>query len=557
MRLRTENANRLGEDEEEETAAAAKPAEGANNRRQPVFDDDSYWLGRPETSLLAVLTDEDDYIDRYHYVEPKRIAQPETRKPKKQVMRKPKVEKETSEEDTTSNGPWFERLNFDQARRGASTSTTAAAQQSPSPTTTTAAPSTAVASGNQRGSWRRRVKVVPVDEVTTIVEGLLPRRAARIEVDSPENDKIRPRGLATDAELTEELNSLRRRPTPLALGSPPATPRHLSSTVRRRVVRKKVSELTTTTSSKPTETTTARPASTLRSSWGTSAAWNFQRTPVTLAVTTPRPTTTRGGDDFGSFARKPVLRGVDDDIDSGNNNPDEDDTPGDAHFFLNPVEINKKKKESSSEEDNDGLPKNAAREVSNSVEERRNARRPTTSTPITTTTTRRQSITTTTTPAPAKPRPTARVSNENIFRAFDLGFHHAVRPAVANGNAAAVEPNGSLDMEYEEIDNEDEDENIDVEPDLPAEEPAVQPARGNNNNNKEIVVRYDDEEEETEGNEEGALPKVSTRVTPAPIVPVIPTRRLTQFVGLWVNNNNNNNDHLTVAAPRAVSPPGK
>ena len=82
------------------------------NRRQPVLahEDDSYWLGRPLTSLSLP---EEDYTD--HYIEPVRIISDRTRQPANQpqhrrqpVREEPESDGEEEEvEDTEDEGAAF------------------------------------------------------------------------------------------------------------------------------------------------------------------------------------------------------------------------------------------------------------------------------------------------------------------------------------------------------------------------------------------------------------------------------------------------------------------
>src|SRR5699024_6325645 len=109
-------------------------------------------------------------------------------------------------------------------------------------------------------------------------------------------------------------------------------------------------------------------------------------------------------------------------------------------------------------------------------------------------------VTTSTQAPPTTRPPTVRVDAESLHKAFNIGFQNAVNPSVRFHHGTGF-GHPATDMEYEDLENEDEDENVEDASSGEDEETHPADVQGSNHANKEIVVRYDDEAEESESSE--------------------------------------------------------
>lgn len=517
------------------------------NRRQPVLsaEDDSYWLGRPESSLL-LLGDDEEFLSNYNYEEPKRIPK-SNRAPQPIPQRQPESRrKEPKEEANNSNnseddvdgegGPWFHSLNFDQIRRqeDRKPSVFKRIENSTTPVSTSGPPATtASVSANGRGGWRQNQRQ---SSRTTELPQLLPRKALRIghaDEDVLAEDFEGP--IREDVERESNPNQLRRKkpsqdsyrlvshnPTTshaLSTTLPPEVlrPRHLGSS-RRRGNRRQTTPAPTT----------FPPATTVRETTQTSPTqrpWNSRTQPARQSVRQPARLVENQRipeSAFRQFERRPVLRDSEDAPPRENFEDNDDDAIlDDAHFFANPVEI--RKKGHGKALDDDDLPVNRAKEVANSLDTRRQPK-----------------PTSRTTQAP--PKSPNKVDPESILRAFQAGFRGAVKPTAAGGSRGATDDDGnnfrgnpSVDMEYEDVGNEDEDEN-------------VEEAEADNTDGvaheEMIKVRYDDD-----------LPITTL---PPPTTPPRPTPpRLTQFVDIFVHNKKQQVAGFTPSVRHSTNNAGK
>lgn len=499
-----------------------------SNRRQPVLsnEDDSYWLGRPESTLLS-LGDDDDIVDSYHYEEPQRLSKP---KPAQQRQQQPPEqrrstaaprrtspaspttttsnEEEGGESDGDDRGPWFHSLNFDQIRRQEDKkpvvfnrleNTTGPVSTGSGPATTSSpALTNPFIANNGRGSGWRHTERGSQRTRTTEVPHLLPRKALRIgnadeDVllgdDHPSSGENTNRG----GEHEPDVNDLRRQnkpgtdsyrlvshnPTTTSRQQQPTTvlpipeeqvrPQHLGSSRRRNGSNR--SRVPTTLP--PPTTTFFSP---------TQRPWNARQPPQSSSRTfsstrtrTENSNNFRNGipeNAFKQFERRPVLRDSEDVPPRENFEDDDDDAVGldDAHYFLNPLEIRKKSRGKVAHVD-PLVSGHVAKDVTNNLDGGSSRRakpsnRPTTLPPPTST-----SAPTTIT---SRNRATNKQVDPNtIYRSFQAGFRGAVKP-VSAGNLRNTGGNTdddgntfrvnnpSIDMEYEDVSG-NEDEDENVE----------------------------------------------------------------------------------------------
>ena len=531
----------------------------SNHRRQPVLanEDDSYWLGRPETTLLA-LDDDDQYVEPYidHHYEVSRNndRQPEVRRKVSSGARNVDADNDVD----SGSGPWFHSLNFDQIRRGEdrnnqqptvfrrleNNGTTTRMQ------TTTIAPVTTVStttanpftSANGRGGgWRqtkRQRTTTTTAKPTTTIEQQLPRKPLRtftddeiLLTDDIDSSRIGSNNLDGDyaravPRTKDDRDSYRLIPTTTVSRSPPTStiaPVHLGSS-RRRTNRKQTT--TTTPAPPPPPTTTARSISTSRLRTWDSRIPTFQRNPET---TTTIPTINLNNqrlpsdNPFKQFERRPVLRDAEDVPTRDNFEDDVDDVLDDGNYYAMPVEIRKKS--------HLDLPNNKVEDRSNSLDTSSRRRRPNSNNVN-------------------KPK---RIDEASIYKAYQNGFRQAVptpsgrtSPSITDDDGRSVNP--SIDMEYEDVKTDDE-EPEDSEDSGEDNEPNQPPSR----TSKEIVVRYDDDDDEeqlppmrrptSESIRNTVTPKLATFsrsfVSTVPTTQSPPTTlapRLTQFVDLVVRN---------------------
>ena len=614
-----------------------------SNRRQPVLsnEDDSYWLGRPESTLLS-LGDDDDIVDSYHYEEPQRLSKP---KPAQQRNQQPpehrrstspsssssspttsptNEEEEGNSEDDDGRGPWFHSLNFDQIRRQEErkpsvfnrleNSTTAVSTTSgPATTSSPALTNPFIAINNGRGGgWRHTERGSQRQQpqqqhrpTTTEVPHLLPRKALRIgnadedvlaggdeqptsnesgrggENEPDVNDLRRSQKPRTDSYrlVSHNPTTSRQQQQPTTTPSAELRPLHLGSSRRRNNGSGNRARQPTTLP--PPPSTTTSPPATLR-------PWNVRQPQSSAAVRNtaartrqPSPDSFRNGipeNAFKQFERRPVLREnfEDDDEDDGGS---ADDAVGldDAHYFVNPLEIRKKGRgRGGPARDADPLISgHVAKDVSNTVDGApRRANRPASNQSAN----RQTTVPPTTTNAPTtRSRANKQVDPDTIYRSFQAGFRGAVKPVPAGnlrngGGATNTDDDGntfrvsnpSVDMEYEDVGNEDEDENVEeadntegvAHEDINS---TGKPVAGG----KEIVVKYDDEDEDSSARNRaasraGSLNNQRPQFTPFSTFTTVPPPqttsfrsasptppRLTQFVDVFLHNKPKAQSHFT------------
>lgn len=497
-------------------------------------EDDSYWLGRPQTSLLAGW--DDDYVDNYH--EARRVSKAKSGDESNERS-KPESDSDDENEDV-NDSPWYHNVNYDKIRKQTKKQEDDIQSTTARLAATTPAP---IVNSNQRANgWRPRARQPVSTRANTLAE-LLPRRALRIgsaddDVLVDENEPTKPTSDYENEDNTNSVSKLRQSNfenyrlvtrVPSTTVPPSVQPQHIGTSFRRRVIRKQIVKVSSTTTTPTQPPTTSRP---LRNSWRTSQVEPlFQRNNIIrnnsyIRSTQPSPQVER------TFERKPVLRPVEENDESeGNSN---DDDIADSFYFSAPYDIRKK----SFKPRDDLQDPVVAREVPNNLQQTPNPMHG-----------RRVATTTTTSAPPQTPtRTPSRLDNESIFKAFNRGFHQAVRPTASFANQAERGNNPAIDMEYEDVGNEDEDENVEE-----AEEEGderEQPPQ-DHKSNKEIVVRYDDEEEESDqghrnlgaqtNNSTGRTVSnrqwLSTTLNPTAVHTVTPSPpRLTQFVDILVNN---------------------
>ncbi|KAH7640536.1 hypothetical protein HUG17_8003 [Dermatophagoides farinae] len=615
-----------------------------SNRRQPVLSneaDDSYWLGRPNTDLLAYLNDDNDYHDIHHeefhhdFDIPRRPVL--NNQNRLESHRSLDDETENNKRTTTSNDdqPWFQNVNFDQRRP---TTTT---------TTTTSTSSQPIISINQRGNQGWRSTTPAINTQTTRTPTMLPRKALRFGDNGEQEDFLVTDGGANRHVPDNDLGDYRRKPAkndrdsyrivsfqqqnPITTTTPQTTttttttrsqpiwfqqttpppttaiqtatqiesrPRHLGTSVRRKVIRKKViPQITTTISTTSTTTTTTTPAPTFRSVadfWNNNDPWkSFRYEPVNRGQSNPttlNPPTTIGPKHISSirrtipkfenrqrFERKPVLRDESEDANERiNDDDDDDDYVVGRNFVYNTPEIVRNKNSSHRLHMDDDLllPKNKVKDVSNNINSGGGGGgggvrfkpvnpRPVTPSTITTTTT-----TTTTTTAHGNRRNNNRNNNQNLNNAFDAGFRHAILPINRPISSSLQHqppppppplPSSNTDIEYEDLENEDEDEDVD---DIGAsdhdddnnnfnnrsndENSNNQSLNNNNNNNREIIVRYDDDADDN--NHHHHLDATRRRQLPS---------NHHQFINNSNNNNHFLNNNIPIARNIASQSPNK
>ncbi|XP_075676890.1 uncharacterized protein LOC113790217 isoform X3 [Dermatophagoides pteronyssinus] len=507
----------------------------SKNRRQPVLSneaDDSYWLGRPNSDLLAYLDDNDN---NYHDIHHENFQDFDI--PRRIVTNTNRVQNGEIENKQIDDGgqPWFQNVNFEQRR----------------PMTTSSQSTT---SANQRGNqgWRSTKPVINTS--TTRTPTLLPRKAvsSRDNIENeedflltdngahrriPENDlgdyrrkppkndrdsyRIvsfqQPNPITTNDPQTTTTTT-RSQPIWFQQTTPPPTttrqtatqigsrPRHLGTSVRRKVIRKKIiPQITTTTS---TTSTSAPTFKNVADFWNNNDPWKssrYESNQPTLNPTTvnPKPIgsirrTIPKFENRQRFERKPVLRDESEDANERINDDDEDDdVVAGRNFVYNTPEIVRNRNNSSHRLDNDLLiPKNKVKDVSNNINN--NVRfRPTTARP---------SINQPVTPSTVTTTTSNRNNNQNLNNAFDAGFRHAIlpinRPISSSLQHQPPPPNIATDIEYEDLENDDDDDDDEDVDDISANDDdnnnnSRSNSENNNNqslnNNKEIVVRYDDD----------------------------------------------------------------
>nr|XP_027195559.1 putative uncharacterized protein DDB_G0277255 isoform X1 [Dermatophagoides pteronyssinus] len=507
----------------------------SKNRRQPVLSneaDDSYWLGRPNSDLLAYLDDNDN---NYHDIHHENFQDFDI--PRRIVTNTNRVQNGEIENKQIDDGgqPWFQNVNFEQRR----------------PMTTSSQTTT---SANQRGNqgWRSTKPVINTS--TTRTPTLLPRKAvsSRDNIENeedflltdngahrriPENDlgdyrrkppkndrdsyRIvsfqQPNPITTNDPQTTTTTT-RSQPIWFQQTTPPPTttrqtatqigsrPRHLGTSVRRKVIRKKIiPQITTTTS---TTSTSAPTFKNVADFWNNNDPWKssrYESNQPTLNPTTvsPKPIgsirrTIPKFENRQRFERKPVLRDESEDANERINDDDEDDdVVAGRNFVYNTPEIVRNRNNSSHRLDNDLLiPKNKVKDVSNNINN--NVRfRPTTARP---------SINQPVTPSTVTTTTSNRNNNQNLNNAFDAGFRHAIlpinRPISSSLQHQPPPPNIATDIEYEDLENDDDDDDDEDVDDISANDDdnnnnSRSNSENNNNqslnNNKEIVVRYDDD----------------------------------------------------------------
>ncbi|OTF77564.1 hypothetical protein BLA29_002984, partial [Euroglyphus maynei] len=387
-----------------------------NNRRQPVLSndaDDSYWLGRPNSDLLAYF-DDNDYHDIHHenlqdYDIPRR--------PVSNTNRAQSQNDELENKRTTINDdgqPWFQNVNFEQRR----------------PITTTSS-SQSTLSANQRGNQGWRSTTRAVNTPTTRTPTLLPRKALRFGDNGeheeeflltddgahrhiPDNDlgdyRRKPAKNDRDSyrivsyqqqnpitttapQTTTTTTAARTQPIWFQQTTPPPTttrqsatqigsrPRHIGTSVRRKVIRKKIIPQTTTT-------TTTTPAPTIRNVadfWNNNDPWKSFRYESINRVQPNQPNlypTTIVPRQISSirrtipqfeprqrFERKPVLRDESEDANERINDNDDDDDVAGRNFAYNTPEIVRNRNSSHRLHMDDDLliPKNKVKDVSNNI----------------------------------------------------------------------------------------------------------------------------------------------------------------------------------------------